>query len=112
MISTPINELLGIEYPIFQGGMAWVADASLAAGVSNAGGLGIIAGMNSNGEQLREEIKKARELDGQAVWSKCNADEPLCGGGRKSRYRRKNSGCDNRCGKPCKIYEGLECGGH
>lgn len=62
MISTPINELLGIEYPIFQGGMAWVADASLAAGVSNAGGLGIIAGMNSNGEQLREEIKKAREL--------------------------------------------------
>ena len=62
MISTPINELLGIEYPIFQGGMAWVADASLAAGVSNAGGLGILAGMNSNGEQLREEIKKAREL--------------------------------------------------
>ena len=37
MISTVINEQLGIEYPIFQGGMAWVADASLAAGVSNAG---------------------------------------------------------------------------
>lgn len=62
MISTPINELLNIKYPIFQGGMAWVADASLAAGVSNAGGLGLIAAMNSNGEQLREEIKKAREL--------------------------------------------------
>lgn len=62
MISTPINEQLGIKYPIFQGGMAWVADASLAAGVSNAGGLGIIAGMNSNGEQLRAEIKKCREL--------------------------------------------------
>lgn len=62
MISTPINELLGIEYPIFQGGMAWVADASLASAVSNAGGLGIIAAMNSNGDQLREEIKKAREL--------------------------------------------------
>ena len=62
MISTPINEQLGIKYPIFQGGMAWVADASLAAGVSNAGGLGIIAGMNSNGDQLRAEIKKAREL--------------------------------------------------
>lgn len=62
MISTPINELLNIKYPIFQGGMAWVADASLAAGVSNAGGLGIIAAMNSNGEQLRTEIKKAREL--------------------------------------------------
>ncbi|HHZ05340.1 MAG TPA: enoyl-[acyl-carrier-protein] reductase FabK [Clostridiales bacterium] len=62
MISTPINELLNIKYPIFQGGMAWVADASLAAGVSNGGGLGIIAAMNSNGEQLREEIQKARKL--------------------------------------------------
>ena len=62
MISTVINEQLGIKYPIFQGGMAWVADASLAAGVSNAGGLVIIAAMNSNGEQLRAEIRKAREL--------------------------------------------------
>lgn len=62
MIKTPICDLFQIEYPIFQGGMAWVADASLAAGVSNAGGLGIIAGMNSNGEQLRAEIRKCREL--------------------------------------------------
>lgn len=62
MISTPINEQLGIKYPIFQGGMAWVADASLASAVSNAGGLGIIAAMNSNGEQLRAEIKKCKEL--------------------------------------------------
>lgn len=62
MIKTPICELLQIEYPIFQGGMAWVADASLAAAVSNAGGLGIIAGMNSNGEQLKAEIRKCREL--------------------------------------------------
>ena len=42
--------------------MAWVADASLAAGVSNAGGLGIIAAMNSNGEQLREEIQKCKKM--------------------------------------------------
>ena len=62
MISTIINESLGLEFPIFQGGMAWVADASLAAGVSNAGGLGLIAAMNSNGEQLREEIRKCKEL--------------------------------------------------
>ena len=53
MINTKICELLGIRYPIFQGGMAWVADAALAAAVSNAGGLGIIAAMNMNGEQLR-----------------------------------------------------------
>ena len=62
MISTVIDRALGLEFPIFQGGMAWVADASLAAGVSNAGGLGIIAAMNSNGEQLRAEIKKCKEL--------------------------------------------------
>ena len=62
MISTVIDQSLGLEFPIFQGGMAWVADASLAAGVSNAGGLGIIAAMNSNGEQLREEIRKSKTM--------------------------------------------------
>lgn len=62
MEKNPICELLGIKYPVFQGGMAWIADASLASAVSNAGGLGLIAAMNSNGEQLRAEIKKAREL--------------------------------------------------
>lgn len=53
--------LLGIEYPIFQGGMAWVANYHLASSVSEAGGLGIIAAMNSNGEQLREAIRKLKE---------------------------------------------------
>lgn len=60
MIKSRICDILGIKYPVFQGGMAWVADADLAAAVSNAGGLGIIAGMNMNGEQLRAEIKKVR----------------------------------------------------
>ncbi len=61
MIKSKLCQLLGIAYPIFQGGMAWVADSDLAAAVSEAGGLGIIAGMNMNGEQLRAEIKKLRE---------------------------------------------------
>ena len=60
MIKSRICDIIGIKYPVFQGGMAWVADADLAAAVSNAGGLGIIAGMNMNGEQLRAEIKKVR----------------------------------------------------
>ena len=59
MIKTPLCELLGIEYPIFQGGMAWVADASLASAVSNGGGLGLIAAMNANADWLRKEIQKA-----------------------------------------------------
>lgn len=62
MLKSKICDLLGIKYPVFQGGMAWVADAELAAAVSNAGGLGIIAGMNMNGEQFRAEIRKVRTL--------------------------------------------------
>lgn len=55
-------ELLNIKYPIIQGGMAWVATAELAAGVSNAGGLGIIAAGNAPKEVIKEQIKKCREL--------------------------------------------------
>ncbi len=62
MIKTSICELLGIEYPIFQGGMAWIADSSLAAAVSNAGGLGIIAAMNADAAWLREQIHETRRL--------------------------------------------------
>ncbi len=62
VMSNRVCELLGIEYPVFQGGMAWVATAELAAAVSNAGGLGIIAAGNAPAEVVREQIKKARTL--------------------------------------------------
>jgi enoyl-[acyl-carrier protein] reductase II len=62
MIKTVLCDLLGIEYPIFQGGMAWIADASLAAAVSEAGGLGIIAAGNAPAGYVREQIVRAREL--------------------------------------------------
>ena len=54
--------MLGIKYPVFQGGMAWVADAELAAAVSNAGGLGIIAAGNADGDYVRAQIQKAKGL--------------------------------------------------
>lgn len=57
-----ICEMLGIQYPVIQGGMAWVADASLAAAVSNAGGLGLISSINAGTEAVRNEIRKCREL--------------------------------------------------
>ena len=60
MIRTPICELLGIEKPLFQGGMAWIADASLAAAVSEAGGLGIISAMNAGPDWVREQIRDVR----------------------------------------------------
>lgn len=62
MIQTPICDLLNIQYPIFQGGMAWIADADLAAAVSNAGGLGIISAMNAGGDWVRAQIRKAKSL--------------------------------------------------
>ncbi len=62
MIKTRICDMLGIEYPIFQGGMAWIADADLAAAVSNGGGLGIIAAGNAPGSYVREQIQKAKGL--------------------------------------------------
>ena len=52
----PPDSLLGIEYPIFQGGMAWISDGKLAAAVSNAGGLGIISAMNADAQYLQEQI--------------------------------------------------------
>ena len=62
VMKTKITELLGIEYPIIQGGMAWVADEHIASAVSNAGGLGLIGGANAPGEVVREMIRKCREL--------------------------------------------------
>ena len=62
MIHSPICNILGIEKPIFQGGMAWIADARLSAAVSEAGGLGLISSINAGTEAVRAEIRKAREL--------------------------------------------------
>lgn len=61
-MKTRITDLLGIEYPIIQGGMAWVAEYNLAAAVSNAGGLGLIGAASAPPEIVREQIKKCREL--------------------------------------------------
>ena len=58
-MKTRITELLGIKYPIFQGGMAWVAEANLAAAVSNAGGLGIIAGGSAPAEVIAAKSENA-----------------------------------------------------
>ncbi len=66
-MKTRITELLQIEYPIIQGGMAWVAEHNLAAAVSNAGGLGIIGAANAPAEWVRQEIHKAREITDRPI---------------------------------------------
>ncbi len=61
-MKTKLTELLGIEYPIIQGGMAWVAEYHLASAVSEAGGLGLIGAASAPGEWVREQVRKAKEL--------------------------------------------------
>lgn len=61
-MKSSITELLGIKYPIFQGGMAWVADGDLAGAVSNAGGLGIIGGGNAPKEVVKANIDRVKEM--------------------------------------------------
>ncbi len=64
-MKTRVTELLGIEYPIIQGGMAWVAEHSLASAVSEAGGLGLIGAGGAPASFVREEIRKAKERTGK-----------------------------------------------
>ena len=67
MIQSELCRMLGIRYPVFQGGMAWIADGTLAAAVSNGGGLGIIAAGNASGEWVREQIHLARTLTDRPI---------------------------------------------
>ena len=62
VVKNRVTELLGIEYPIVQGGMAWVTECHLAAAVSEAGGLGLIAAANAPAEWLREQIREAKKM--------------------------------------------------
>ncbi|MDP2953965.1 MAG: nitronate monooxygenase, partial [Chloroflexota bacterium] len=63
MFKTRITEMLGIQYPIIQGGMQWLSRAELAAAVSNAGGLGIITSMTFEDKTaFRQELRKAKSL--------------------------------------------------
>ncbi len=64
-MKTEVTEILGIKYPIIQGGMAWVAEAHLAAAVSNAGGLGLIGAASAPAEWVREQIREAKKLTNQ-----------------------------------------------
>lgn len=61
-METRVSKLLGIKYPVIQGGMAWVAEHNLAAAVSNAGGLGIIAAGGAPTEVVRQEIRQVKEM--------------------------------------------------
>ena len=67
MIRSKICDILGIKYPVFQGGMAWIADGKLAAAVSEGGGLGLIAAGNAPASYVREQIRIARSLTSKPI---------------------------------------------
>ena len=67
MIRSSICDMLGIRYPVFQGGMAWISDGKLAAAVSEGGGLGIIAAGNQPGAYVREQIRIAKQLTDKPI---------------------------------------------
>ncbi len=77
-MQTEVTRLLGIEYPIIQGGMAWVAEYHLAAGVSEAGRLGLIGAASAPADWVRDQVRKAKRTDRQTIRCQHHADESLC----------------------------------
>ncbi len=67
MLKSAICDMLGIEYPVFQGGMAWIADGKLAAAVSDGGGLGIVAAGNAPADYVRQQVQIARSITNKPI---------------------------------------------
>lgn len=111
MISTSINEMLGIKYPVFQGGMAWIADGKLAAAVSEGGGLGIIAAGNAPSEYVHEQIKIARSLTQKPIGVNIMLLSPFADEVAKTVIDEKVEVVTTGAGNPSKyIKEWLDAG--
>ena len=100
-MKTEITEILGIEYPIIQGGMAWVAEHKLAAAVSNAGGLGLIGAASAPADWVRDQVRKAKELTDKPFGVNIMLMSPYADAKRME-----------RCGADALVAEGTEAGGH
>ena len=87
---TEVTKLLGIQYPVIQGGMAWVAEHHLAAAVSEAGGLGLIGASAAPAEWVRNEIREAKKLTDKRWY-------PRHPGGRFRGSCKTNGACRRRC---------------
>ena len=133
-MQTEVTKLLGIEYPIIQGGMAWVAEYHLAAGVSNAGGLGLIGAASAPADWVREQVREAKKLTDKPfgvniMLMSPYADEVVTtGAGNPEKYMKmwKDAGVKvipvvasvalakrmERCGADALVAEGCEAGGH
>ncbi len=106
MIRSAVCEMLGIRYPVFQGGMAWIADGKLAATVSDGGGLGIIAAGNAPGEYVREQIRNARQLTDRPIGVNIMLMSPFADEVAKAVIEEKADVVTTGAGNPSKYMEG------
>lgn len=106
MIRSAVCEMLGIRYPVFQGGMAWIADGKLAAAVSDGGGLGIIAAGNAPGEYVREQIRNARQLTDRPIGVNIMLMSPFTDEVAKAVIEEKADVVTTGAGNPSKYMEG------
>ena len=127
-MQTEVTRLLGIEYPIIQGGMAWVAEYHLAAGVSEAGGLGLIGAASAPADWVRDQVRKAKELTDKPFGVNIMLMSPYADEVAKEKYMKmwKEAGVKvipvvasvalakrmERCGADALVAEGCEAGGH
>ena len=111
MIRTQITEMLGIKYPVFQGGMAWIADGKLAAAVSEGGGLGIIAAGNAPADYVREQVLIARQLTDKPIGVNIMLLSPCADGVAQVVVEEKVDVITTGAGNPSKyIKEWLDAG--
>ena len=99
-MQTELTRLLGIQAPIIQGGMAWVAEHTLAAAVSNAGGLGIIGAANAPAEWVREQIRLTKQLTDKPFGVNVMLYESLCARDCTGSCRRGRKCCTTGAGNP------------
>ena len=131
-MKTKVSSLLGITYPIIQGGMAWVAEYHLAAAVSEAGGLGLIGAASAPAEWVRDQIREAKKLTSKPFGVKIIVEENVkvvtTGAGSPEKYMKmwKEAGIKvipvvasvalakrmERSGADALVAEGCEAGGH
>ena len=110
-MKTRVTELLNIEYPVIQGGMAWVADANLAAHVSKAGGMGFIGAANAPAEWVKEQIHIARKLTDMPIGVNIMLLSPFADEVAKAVIDEKIEVVTTGAGNPSKyIKEWLDAG--
>ncbi len=111
MVKSAICEMLGIEYPVFQGGMAWIADGKLAAAVSSGGGLGIIAAGNAPADYVRQQIQIAKSITDKPIGVNIMLLSPFADEVAKAVIEEKVNVVTTGAGNPSKyIKEWLSAG--